>query len=199
MTDLLRVYGDCWGGEAGAWNTSLQNKYLEYMFDRFLEENFPVEETDAILNIGIGAGYWDRYLSYKVPKGSLSSIDIDAACAENLKACLENERNPNQVTVLCGDAITYELDRKYDLVTIVGSSAAESGEVERIVSKAFSLLNENGAFYLQMLHRGTAFDIDHWALGQGARIEKRLTDDTYDIRCAYYKIVKEGQENDGKA
>lgn len=70
MTDLLRVYGDCWGGEAGAWNTSLQNKYLEYMFDRFLEENFPVEETDAILNIGIGAGYWDRYLSYKVPKGS---------------------------------------------------------------------------------------------------------------------------------
>lgn len=56
MVDLLKVYGDCWGGEAGEWNTSLQNKYLEYMFACFLEENFIIHNDFDILNIGIGAG-----------------------------------------------------------------------------------------------------------------------------------------------
>ena len=38
---LLRAYGACWGPEAGPWNLSVQNKYLEYMFARFFEEHFP--------------------------------------------------------------------------------------------------------------------------------------------------------------
>lgn len=54
------------------------------MFARFLEENFVIRKNDHILNIGIGAGYWDRYLSYKVPDGSLTSIDIDRSRAEIL-------------------------------------------------------------------------------------------------------------------
>ena len=63
---LLRAYGACWGPEAGPWNLSVQNKYLEYMFARFFEEHFPLPEYVRICNIGIGAGYWDRYLSYRL-------------------------------------------------------------------------------------------------------------------------------------
>ncbi len=52
---LLRAYGACWGPEAGPWNLSVQNKYLEYMFARFFEEHFPLPEYVRICNIGIGA------------------------------------------------------------------------------------------------------------------------------------------------
>lgn len=190
MVDLLRVYGDCWGGEAGEWNTSVQNKYLEYMFARFLEENFVINPDDSILNIGIGAGYWDRYLSYKVPNGLLTSVDIDRSCADNLKACLQNERNENPVRVICADAISYDFGATFDLVTMVGSAAEESGNVQSIISKAFSLLKENGTFYLQLIRRRSSFDIDRWAAENHASIVARLVDDTYDIHCEYYKIKK---------
>lgn len=49
MVELLKVYGDCWGGEAGEWNTSLQNKYLEYMFACFLEENFIIHNGFGLI------------------------------------------------------------------------------------------------------------------------------------------------------
>lgn len=188
MVDLLRVYGDCWGGEAGEWNTSVQNKYLECMFARFLEENFEIKPDDSILNIGIGAGYWDRYLSYKVPDGSLTTVDIDSTCAENLKACLQNEKNNNPVNIICADAISHDFGQRYDLVTMVGSSVVESGRAESIITKAFSLVKEDGAFYLQILQNGKNFDVGQWAARNQAVIAKQVIDDTYDIHCEYYRI-----------
>lgn len=193
MVDLLKVYGDCWGGEAGEWNTSLQNKYLEYMFARFLEENFVIHTDDSILNIGIGAGYWDRYLSYKVPNGLLTSIDIDKSCADNLKACLLNENNCNPIKVICADAITYDFGQQFDLVTIVGSAAEESGDELSIISKAFLLVKNGGALYLQIILNGRSFDVAKWAQQYNASIVKCLIDDTYDIHCEYYKITKHGE------
>ena len=190
MVDLLKVYGDCWGGEAGEWNTSLQNKYLEYMFACFLEENFIIHNDFDILNIGIGAGYWDRYLSYKVGNGSLTSVDIDRECADNLAACLENENNTNPIKVICADAITYDFDKKFDLVTMVGSAVAESGKTKAIIAKAISLIKEEGALYLQILHKDTDFDIDAFCVEHNVRIDKRLVDDKYGIHCEYYKITK---------
>ena len=190
MVDLLKVYGDCWGGEAGEWNTSLQNKYLEYMFASFLEGNFIIHNDFDILNIGIGAGYWDRYLSYKVTNGSLTSIDIDRECSDNLAACLENENNTNPIKVICADAITYDFDKKFDLVTMVGSAVAESGKTKAIIAKAISLIKENGALYLQILHKDTDFDTDAFCGEHNVRIDKGLVDDKYGIHCEYYKIKK---------
>ena len=39
---LLKVYGKCYDSEAGPWNLSLKNKYLEYMFAKFLYIKFMV-------------------------------------------------------------------------------------------------------------------------------------------------------------
>ncbi len=188
--NLLEIYGECWGGEAGEWNTSLQNKYLEYMFARFLEENFEIRQNDTILNIGIGAGYWDRYLSYKVRGGMLTSIDIDPECADNFRDCLENEKNTNPIEVICADAMTYEFDRKYDLITMVGSVIDESGNAGRMLLKAISLLKEEGAIYLQMSRKGSGFDVEEFCKEQGASVTEKFVDDTYQIHCEYYKIVK---------
>ena len=188
--DLRKVYGECWGGEAGEWNTSLLNKYLEYMFARFLEENFEIKKNFHILNIGIGAGYWDRYLSYKVPEGKLTSIDIDPECADNFRACLENEKNTNLIEVLCADAMTYEFDGKYDLITMVGSVIDESGNAEKMLSKAISLLKDDGAIYLQMSRKGSGFETETFCEEHGASVEKKFVDDKYGIHAEYYRIRK---------
>ncbi len=115
------------------------------MFARFLEENFVIRKDDHILNIGIGAGYWDRYLSYKVPDGTLASIDIDRSCADNFAACLKNENN-NTVEVICADAITYDFGKKFDLVTMVGSAVAEFCKTDAIIKESKFGSEGHGSF-----------------------------------------------------
>ena len=125
---LLKTYGRCYDAEAGPWNLSLQNKYLEFAITRFFEENFPIPRVAALCNIGIGAGYWDRYLSYRLDGGTLTSIDIQEICCRQLEECLANERNPNPVRVICSDVMLLDgLADSFDIVTMVGSARMESG------------------------------------------------------------------------
>ena len=193
---LAAIYGECWSGEAGEWNTSLSNKYLEYMITRFFEENFVIKPDLDILNIGIGAGYWDRYLSFKVPEGSLTSIDIDGVCADNLKLCLANENNTERVTILCDDAITYRFDKKFDIITMIGSTVDESGNAEAIIRNAVSFLKEDGALYLQMICDQAKSDMKTVVDNLGVEIETELMDDSYEIPCRYYKI-RHGSDQNG--
>ena len=44
---LLNAYGRLWDPEAGPFNLSVENKYLEYMLAKFFQENFPVPEGAA--------------------------------------------------------------------------------------------------------------------------------------------------------
>lgn len=188
--DLLKVYGECWGGEAGEWNTSLENKYLEYMFAKFFEGNFSVEKTGTILNIGIGAGYWDRYLSYKVPEGQLTSIDIDKEICDNMVACLKNENNTNPITIICDDALKHDFNQQYDIVTLVGSAASETGAVADVIIRAIELLNDKGSLFLQVLHKEEGFDIKAFCEKNNAIVDKMLVDESYEIHAEYYKITK---------
>ncbi len=94
---LLHAYSQMYGPEAGPWNLSVRNKYLEYRFVDFFEKNFTVDENTNICNIGIGAGEWDLYLSYKLKGGSLTSIDILESCCKQLEQRLICEGNPNEV------------------------------------------------------------------------------------------------------
>ena len=137
MTDqekLLKHYGEVSGPEAGPWNLSVENKYLEYRITSWFEENFLTTGTETICNIGIGAGYWDRYLSYRVPEGELVSIDIDGDCCEMLRLGLLNEKNPNRVRIICSDVMKVnDLGGSSDIVTMIGSTRMESGLYEAIL------------------------------------------------------------------
>ena len=64
--------------EAGAWNLSPQNLYLEMMSRDFLKRNLELFDGIQICNIGIGVGEWDDYLGY-ISKdfGRVTSVDID--------------------------------------------------------------------------------------------------------------------------
>ena len=91
---LLKSYGEMYNSECGPGNISLTSKWLEYEITKFFEENFNFDNCSKICNIGIGAGFWDRYLSYKMTKDCLLvSIDKDYEYCKQLELCLINEEN----------------------------------------------------------------------------------------------------------
>ena len=189
---LLRTYGQCYDAEAGPWNLSLQNKYLEYMFAKFFEENFPVFPGAELCNIGIGAGYWDRYLSYRLDGGTLTSIDIREICCRQLEECLVNEKNPNPVRVIHSDVMLLDdLAGRFDIVTMVGSTRSESGLHEAILSKAVSFLKRGGSLFYQSLDRE---ETEEWVRAfcekDSVTAAAYLLDTAYGFKAQYWKLTK---------
>lgn len=188
---LLKTYGAQYDSEAGPWNLSVENKYLEYMFTKFFEENFKVLPDMQVCNIGIGAGYWDRYLSYQIPEGELTSIDIDEICCRQLKECLVNEKNPNRIHIIHSDVMKVEgKDECFDIVTMVGSARLESGLFREILEKAFRMLKKGGAMYYQSLDEQEKKQDVLEILGDDMQAEAYLSDETYGFRAQYWKLVK---------
>ena len=188
---LLRTYTQMYGPEAGPWNLSVENKYLMYRFADFFEKHFEVAEGACICNIGIGAGEWDEYLSYKLRGGSLTSIDRLEICCRQLEERLNAERNPNAVQVIRADALELDPAKEFDVVTMVGSTVMESGTGMQLLKKAFRFVKTGGAMYYQSIDPEedgnvvlkTAFD-------QGMRLGAYLEDEAYGFRCRYYKFEK---------
>lgn len=189
---LLKTYGQCYDAEAGPWNLSLQNKYLEYAITKFFEENFPIPRGAAICNIGIGAGYWDRYLSYRLNGGMLTSIDILEICCRQLEECLVNECNPNPVRVIHSDVMQLEgLSDDFDIVTMVGSARRESGLREAVLSKAVSLLKNGGSLYYQTLDEDETEDwVRDFCEKRPVTVEAYLLDTAHGSKAQYWKLTK---------
>lgn len=188
---VLQTYGKCYDSEAGPWNLSVENKYLEYMITKFFEENFTVEKDACICNVGIGAGYWDRYLSYKLNGGCLTSVDIDETICRQLKECLINEKNPNEVKVINADImLLHDRDKRFDIVTMIGSTRLESGQYESIIEKVFSLLKDGGSLYYQSLDKNEKEEeIAALCEKNQMRIENYLVDTNYGFKAQYWKIT----------
>lgn len=189
---LLEAYGECYGPEAGPWNLSLTNKYLEYMITKFFEENFEIKENAKICNIGIGAGYWDRYLSYKLNGGMLTSIDMDEECCRQLRECLANEKNANPVEIIQSDVtLVTEMNNCFDLITMIGSTRIESGVYEQIIVKAFDMLKPGGTLFYQTLDRNeTKEDFQKICNEYGIKTENYYFDERYGYKAQYWKVTK---------
>ena len=189
---LLKWYGECYDKDAGPWNLGVKNKYLEYMITKFFEENFTVNEGDNICNVGIGAGCWDRYLSYKLNGGTLTSIDIDEECCRHLREGLINEKNPNIVEVIHSDVMLVEgCENKFDIVTVVGSTRLESGLYESLLGKALSFIKEGGCMYYQTLDRDEKMsDFFELCNKYQLTVENYLCDSNYGFKAQYWKVSK---------
>ena len=190
---LLKWYGECYDKDAGPWNLGVRNKYLEYMLAKFFEENFIVEEGADICNVGIGAGCWDRYLSYKLNGGSLTSIDIDEDCCRTLKDGLVNEHNPNSVEVIHSDVMLVEgCENKFDIVTVVGSTRLESGLYEILLGKAISFIKKGGSMYYQTLDRDEKMsDFLKLCNEYDLTVENYICDNSYGFKAQYWKVSKQ--------
>lgn len=189
---LLEAYGECYSPEAGPWNLSLTNKYLEYMITKFFEENFEIKENAKICNIGIGAGYWDRYLSYKLKGGTLTSIDVDEECCRQLKECLQNEKNTNPIEIIQSDVtVVNDKDSSFDIITMIGSTRIESGFYEQTIFKALDMLKNGGNLYYQTLDRNeTKEDFQKVCDKYGVTIEEYYLDESYGYKAQYWKVRK---------
>lgn len=188
---LLQTYSRMYAPEAGPWNVSVENKYLEYRFADFFEKHFSITAQSAVCNIGIGAGEWDIYLSYQLSGGTLTSIDLREICCRQLERRLVCEENPAAVTVICADAMTLPLEGQFDLVTMVGSTAAESEDAPALLEKAMDFVREGGALYYQSLDATEdCSSVLQAAFRRGMTLDAFLTDDAYDMHCQYYKFRK---------
>lgn len=188
---LLQTYASMYGPEAGPWNLSVGNLYLEYRIAEFFEKHFVVSENAHICNIGIGAGEWDRYLSYKLKQGSLTSVDREEICCRQLEQRLTCEGNPNDVRVICSDAMTLDMDGRFDLVTMVGSTAMESGMGLSLLQKAFRLAKTGGAVYYQSLdEKEDCSAVIRAAFQHGMCLGVFCEDSAYGFHCHYYRFEK---------
>lgn len=188
---IEKIYGAQYGPEAGPWNLSLEQKYLEYRITRFFEENFPVAQGADVCNVGIGAGYWDRYLSYRLQGGRLTSIDIDPEICANFAACLENEENPNPVEILARDVRDCgELKGRFEIVTLVGSARMEAGTLEEILAMTAGFLKPGGALYYQSLaQEENPARVRALCKGLGLGVEKYLQEKPFARWYHYWKIT----------
>lgn len=188
---LLHTYSQMYAPEAGPWNLSVENKYLEFRFADFFEKHFVVLEDTNICNIGIGAGEWDIYLSYKLKSGSLTSIDQLEICCRQLEQRLLCEGNPNDVKVICSDVMALDLDGQFDIVTMVGSTAIEGGIGLALFEKAVSFVKVGGAVYYQLLdEKEDCNEVLQAAYRHGMKLAVFIEDNSYGFRCHYYKFEK---------
>ncbi len=73
------------------------------------------KEFDTILDIGTGTGLLSLLLAQKLP-GKIDAIEIDELAAEQAAENMEASPWKNRLQVICGDARTVHLGRKYDLI-----------------------------------------------------------------------------------
>lgn len=188
---LLETYSQMYGPEAGPWNLSVANKYLEYRFTSFFEENFTITHGSNICNIGIGAGEWDRYLSYQLHGGTLTSIDKLENCCRQLEKRLQIEQNPNHVQIICADAMTLQFKESFDIVTMVGSTLMESNTGLALLEHVFTFLKPGGSIYYQTLDENEdCSQVIKTAFRNHLRMQAYLEDKAYGFHCHYYKFVK---------
>lgn len=120
----------------------------------------------------------------------ITYIDIYKEICNNFIVCLQNENNTNPTNIICDDALIHDFDQKYDIVTMVGSAASETGAVAEIIKRAIELINDRGALYLQVLLKEEGFDINTFCNKNNAVVDKFFIDDSYGIHAEYCKITK---------
>lgn len=143
MTDDDRALLDHYlavGGEA--WNRSLEALWLELELRQWVEARLPARRPLRACNVGIGAGAWDDWLA-DVIGGPIVSVDRDPACCRLLALRQRREGHPHPSEILCGDILDGVLgDRRFDLVTAVGSTLVENGplavRVEELLVEALT-------------------------------------------------------------
>jgi SAM-dependent methyltransferase len=116
-----------------AWNVSLEAAWLDYELRAFVASKLPQGRPIAVLNVGIGVGLFDDWLCHVVgtsaAASSVTSVDRDPAVCRLFALRQRRERHPYPARVLCCDIRDGALGKaKFDLITIVGSTLAESGD-----------------------------------------------------------------------
>lgn len=120
---------------AEAWNVSLEAAWLDYTLRAWVRPRLPTRPGARVANVGIGVGLWDDWLGYELGAlgaAPLVSVDRDPAICATFAARQRREGHPFPARVVCGDVADGALGvRRFDAITIVGSTLAETGAAAR--------------------------------------------------------------------
>lgn len=171
---LLQFYLARGAPEAQRWNLSPDSLSAELSSRRLLTKWVRPRKGMRACNVGIGVGEWDDFLGYWLEgRGTLTSIDRDRTAADLLRFRQRRERHPNPAEVLCHDVVSGPAPtRGFDLVTVLGSTATESGNAADFWSACRRLLGKDGRLFclgfraqqpphrLKSLLRGLGFRVE---------------------------------------
>jgi len=168
------------GPDAGPWNRSPRSLYIEHWTRSFIMgqiEPFPGIE---VCNVGIGAGGWDNFLcDWLEGKGQLTSVDVDPGICELFEYRQKREGHPNPATVVCADILRDSLPAgSFDVVTVIGSTVAESKDYDGCLSSCWRLAREDGHMMYMDFPRRPPEQFEAWAASHGAAIDVRTDDET---------------------
>jgi SAM-dependent methyltransferase len=149
---LLRFYLERGGPEA-RWNLSPECSYLDYRLHGWAAEHLLAGPCASVLNLGIGAGAWDDWLGYLLDgKGRITSVDRDPHCVDLLAYRQHREQHPNPASVRCADFLRDQLPGGFDVVTMIGSTASETGDPAAALGAAVRMLAPGGRLFYADFH-----------------------------------------------
>lgn len=139
-SELLAHYVER-GGEP--WNVSLEAAWLDYELRAWVKPRLPTIWPAEVCNIGIGVGLFDDWLGHELGY-SITSIDIDPLVCRTFAARQRRERHPHPAHVRCGDARDVIGCSRFDAITIIGSTLAETGARDELEAAALRALVPGG-------------------------------------------------------
>jgi len=159
-SELLAHYVER-GGEP--WNVSLEAAWLDFELRAWVRPRLPTHWPAAVCNIGIGVGLWDDWLGHELGV-AITSVDRDPQICRTFAARQRRERHPYPAHVRCGEvcaiadgtgvrriggAPTGVLgSSRFDAITIVGSTLAETGDRAELERAARAALAPNGSLLI---------------------------------------------------
>jgi protein-L-isoaspartate O-methyltransferase len=124
-SELLAHYVER-GGEP--WNVSLEASWLDYELRAYVIARLPARRPLSVCNVGIGVGLFDDWLGHVVG-ARITSVDRDPAICRMFELRQRRELHSYPARVVCGDVRDGVLgDARFDVITVIGSTLAESGD-----------------------------------------------------------------------
>jgi SAM-dependent methyltransferase len=154
--ELLRCYLERGAPEAARWNLSPECAYIDFRARAWLRDQLAAMRPRGargdgleLCNIGIGVGDWDDYCAHLLGDGGrVTSVDIDPAACARLRYRQLRERHPYPCHVLATDILRGALAAgAFDLVTMIGSTAAETGDRRGALAAAARLVAGGGRLF----------------------------------------------------
>ncbi|MDQ0059111.1 class I SAM-dependent methyltransferase [Paenibacillus harenae] len=172
---LLDYYLALKSPEAGEWNSSPENLHAEWRTRDYIRKYVPLEVGFEACNIGIGTGDWDDFLGYWLKgRGRLTSIDINRDICELFAYRQRSEGHPNPSNVMNKSLFDPDLPQQaFDLVTMIGSTIDEAGQMKDGLDACFGLLKPEGRLMFMASLKSVSLDSLEQALSDFAyRIEQ---------------------------
>lgn len=126
------------------WNVSLEAAWLDFELRAWVRPRLPARWPVRACNIGIGVGLWDDWLGHELGV-AITSVDVDAAICRTFAVRQRSEGHPFPARIVCGDPRDGVLGAaRFDVITIVGSTLAETGDRAALERAAVAALAPGG-------------------------------------------------------